>query len=202
MHPQRRTALVSVAAAAVLVLLKLVTGLASGSLGLALGGAPTGATDLVAALLHPVRRRRCRAACRPPPTRRPREGGAPRRARRGDDPRHPEPGSSLGLAVARLTRDCCELDRGRRLVDVPRARGRDRDRREPHDRLAPHGLGVLSASAGAGRRTRSTSACDLARVGWPSSPGSPPRRPGTRTGESAWLRRSSPCLVLVAVGSG
>ena len=50
MHPQRRTALVSVLAAGALVLLKLVTGLASGSLGL-LSEALHSGTDLVAALL-------------------------------------------------------------------------------------------------------------------------------------------------------
>ena len=50
MSPQRRTALVSVAAAAVLVVLKLGTGLASGSLGLVSEALHSG-TDLVAALL-------------------------------------------------------------------------------------------------------------------------------------------------------
>ena len=50
MHPQRRTALVSVAAAALLVVLKLATGLASGSLGLVSEALHSG-TDLVAALL-------------------------------------------------------------------------------------------------------------------------------------------------------
>jgi cation diffusion facilitator family transporter len=50
MSPQRRTALVSVGAAAVLVLLKLGTGLASGSLGLVSEALHSG-TDLVAALL-------------------------------------------------------------------------------------------------------------------------------------------------------
>jgi cation diffusion facilitator family transporter len=50
MSPQRRTALISVAAAAVLVTIKLATGLATGSLGL-LSEALHSATDLVAALL-------------------------------------------------------------------------------------------------------------------------------------------------------
>src|SRR5215216_6504079 len=50
MHPQRRTALVSVVAAAALVTLKLVTGLASHSLGLISEALHSG-TDLVAALL-------------------------------------------------------------------------------------------------------------------------------------------------------
>src|SRR5918996_4084794 len=50
MSPQRRTALVSVAAAAVLVAIKLATGLATGSLGL-LSEALHSGTDLVAALL-------------------------------------------------------------------------------------------------------------------------------------------------------
>nr|MBA2474712.1 cation transporter [Actinomycetota bacterium] len=50
MSPQRRTALVSVLAAAALVVLKLVTGLATGSLGL-VSEALHSATDLVAALL-------------------------------------------------------------------------------------------------------------------------------------------------------
>jgi cation diffusion facilitator family transporter len=50
MSPQRRTALVSVAAAVVLIAVKLVTGLAAGSLGLIADAAHSG-TDLVAALL-------------------------------------------------------------------------------------------------------------------------------------------------------
>src|SRR5438876_1457834 len=50
MSPQRRTALVSVAAAAALIALKLVTGLATHSLGLISEAAHSG-TDLVAALL-------------------------------------------------------------------------------------------------------------------------------------------------------
>src|ERR671918_937380 len=50
MHPQRRTALVSVLAAAALVALKLTAGVASGSLGL-VSEALHSATDLVAALL-------------------------------------------------------------------------------------------------------------------------------------------------------
>ena len=48
--PQRRIALVSVVAAAVLIAVKLVTGLATGSLGLLSEAAHSG-TDLVAALL-------------------------------------------------------------------------------------------------------------------------------------------------------
>src|SRR6476619_7713308 len=50
MSPQRRTALVSVGAACVLVLIKLVAGLASSSLGLLAEAAHSG-TDLAAALL-------------------------------------------------------------------------------------------------------------------------------------------------------
>lgn len=50
MTPQRRTALISIGAAAALVALKLVTGLASGSLGLVSEALHSG-TDLVAALL-------------------------------------------------------------------------------------------------------------------------------------------------------
>ena len=50
MSPQRRIALVSVAAALVLIVVKLVTGLATGSLGLLSEAAHSG-TDLVAALL-------------------------------------------------------------------------------------------------------------------------------------------------------
>lgn len=50
MHPQRRTALVSVLAATALVVIKLVTGLATGSLGLVSEALHSG-TDLVAALL-------------------------------------------------------------------------------------------------------------------------------------------------------
>jgi len=50
MSPQRRTALISVVAACVLISLKLATGLASGSLGLVSEAVHSG-TDLVAALL-------------------------------------------------------------------------------------------------------------------------------------------------------
>jgi cation diffusion facilitator family transporter len=50
MHPQRRTALVSVGAAAALVAIKLVTGIATGSLGLISEALHSG-TDLVAALM-------------------------------------------------------------------------------------------------------------------------------------------------------
>src|ERR671918_488310 len=50
MSPQRRIALVSVAAACVLIAIKLATGLASGSLGLLAEAAHSG-TDLAAALL-------------------------------------------------------------------------------------------------------------------------------------------------------
>src|SRR5215210_8735172 len=50
MHPQRRTALVSVVAAVVLIVLKLGAGLASHSLGLISEALHSG-TDLVAALL-------------------------------------------------------------------------------------------------------------------------------------------------------
>src|SRR4051795_2491757 len=50
MTPQRRTALISIGAAAALVALKLGTGLASGSLGLVSEALHSG-TDLVAALL-------------------------------------------------------------------------------------------------------------------------------------------------------
>src|SRR5881398_329561 len=50
MMPQRRTALVSVGAACVLIAIKLTTGVASGSLGLVSEAVHSG-TDLVAALL-------------------------------------------------------------------------------------------------------------------------------------------------------
>src|ERR671923_878782 len=50
MSPQRRIALISVSAALVLIAIKLVTGLATGSLGLLSEAAHSG-TDLVAALL-------------------------------------------------------------------------------------------------------------------------------------------------------
>src|SRR5690348_17693057 len=50
MHPQRRTALVSVVAAILLIALKLGTGLATHSLGLISEAAHSG-TDLIAALL-------------------------------------------------------------------------------------------------------------------------------------------------------
>ena len=50
MSPERRTALVSIGVAALLVVLKLVTGLATGSLGLISEAVHSG-TDLVAALL-------------------------------------------------------------------------------------------------------------------------------------------------------
>src|SRR6478672_9130087 len=50
MSPQRRTALVSIVAACVLIGLKLVSGIATGSLGLLSEAAHSG-TDLIAALL-------------------------------------------------------------------------------------------------------------------------------------------------------
>ena len=50
MSPQRRTALVSVGAACLLIVIKLVAGLASSSLGLLAEAAHSG-TDLAAALL-------------------------------------------------------------------------------------------------------------------------------------------------------
>src|SRR5919201_5094920 len=50
MSPQRRTALMSVVAASVLIALKLVTGMATGSLGLFSEAAHSG-TELVAAIL-------------------------------------------------------------------------------------------------------------------------------------------------------
>ncbi len=50
MSPQRRTALVSIGAACLLIAIKLATGLASGSLGLLAEAAHSG-TDLAAALL-------------------------------------------------------------------------------------------------------------------------------------------------------
>ena len=50
MSPQRRTALVSVGAACLLIAIKLVAGLASGSLGLLAEAAHSG-TDLAAALV-------------------------------------------------------------------------------------------------------------------------------------------------------
>src|ERR1041384_3817450 len=50
MSPQRRTALVSIVAACVLIAIKLISGIATGSLGLLSEAAHSG-TDLIAALL-------------------------------------------------------------------------------------------------------------------------------------------------------
>src|SRR4029079_12635701 len=101
MSPQRRTALVSVVAACVLISLKLVTGLATQSLGLVSEAVHSG-TDLVAALLtlfavlvcavaSPLARGRRRAPGRPRAPVRSGEGGASRGTGRGGDPRAGEP---------------------------------------------------------------------------------------------------------------
>src|SRR3954467_9312546 len=89
--PQSRTALVSIAAATLLVLLKLVTGILTGSLGLISAGIESSG-DVVAAVMTFFA---IRLGGRPPPGRPPRRRGPslrapargePRRARRG---RHP-----------------------------------------------------------------------------------------------------------------
>ena len=89
LSPQRRTALVSVVAAAALVALKLTVGLASHSLGLVSEAIHSG-TDLVAAPADVLRGRRRGPAGRPEPPVRPRQGRAPRRAGRGRVPRRGE----------------------------------------------------------------------------------------------------------------
>ena len=134
MSPQRRTALVSVGAACLLVAIKLVAGLASSSLGLLSEAAHSG-TDLVAALLTffavgvAVRPGRSRAPVRP------------RRRRE-----HLAALAEAGFLVARQRRhrgrgDPAPRRRGRvrrrpDVVDVRRDRARARDRRVANDRLA------------------------------------------------------------------
>src|SRR4029453_9336 len=118
MSPQRRTALVSVVAACVLISLKLVTGLASGSLGLVSEAIHPG-TDLVAALLtlFPLG-----------------VSGGPRGLRGGGDPRPRTPVHLVPLACgARRLRG---TERRPGLVRDPRRVDRDRDRRQPDDSFA------------------------------------------------------------------
>ena len=91
-EPQRRTARLARGRPALLVL-KLVTGIVNGSLGL-VSEALHSDTDLVAALLRSSPSA-SRSARRPAPRVRPRQGRAPRRAGRGGDPR----------AAQRLRRD-------------------------------------------------------------------------------------------------
>ena len=120
MSPQRRTALVSVGAACLLIAIKLVAGLASSSLGLLAEAAHSG-TDLAAALLTFFAVSvAVRPADRGPPVRA-REGGEPRGARRGRVPLL----VSLVIAASAIARlagrvefdvdvDLLDLRRGRR----------------------------------------------------------------------------------------
>ena len=144
MSPQRRTALVSVPPPPALVALKLVTGLASGSLGLvseALHSAPTSSPRS-----SPSSRSACGAA-------RPTSRTSTGTGRPSTSPRSPRPpilaSSSLaiaGLAVARLT--------GGGEAEVERRGGRSRSSlvviaidAGPDGRLAPHGAPVRQRGA-------------------------------------------------------
>ena len=99
--PLRRTALASVAAAVALIAIKLVTGLAAGSLAFVAEAAHSG-TDLVAALLTLYAVGVATKPADDAAPLRPRQGGAPRRARRGRVPHPRLASSSPGLAVARI----------------------------------------------------------------------------------------------------
>ena len=126
MSPQRRTALISVGAACLLIAIKLAAGLASGSLGLLAGGGALGdrSRRRAAHVLRGLGRRAAGGHRAPVGTR---EGRAPRRARRGRLP-HPRQRSdrrARGRAPRRRDRD----RGGRDLVDLRGDRSRDRDRR-------------------------------------------------------------------------
>ena len=139
MTPQRRTALVSIGAAAVLAAVKLGAGLVSGSLGLDLGGTALrdGSRRRSADVL---RDRRLRTAGRRRAPVRARQGGASGCAGGGD------------CACARQRpRRCARGDatdgndepRGRHSVVALRGRGgRALDRPLPHGRLAAHGAAL------------------------------------------------------------
>ena len=152
MTPQRRTALVSIVAAAALVVLKLGAGLASGSLGLVSEALHSG-TDLVAALLTFFA-----------------IGVAGRPADAGHQYGHGKAEHLAALAEAAVLAlvsigvACLAVARllGAVEIDVDpawwalRGRGRrDRDRRLPHLRLAPHRPRATAARPCA--RTRCTS---------------------------------------------
>ena len=133
MSPQRRTALASIAAAALLAALKLGAGLASGSLGLVSEALHSG-TDLVAALLtffavgvagRPADRGTRTATARP--------STSPRSRRRRCSPSSASPSPALAVDAAHRRdrardRDC--------LVGLRGARRRARDRRLAHRRVA------------------------------------------------------------------
>ncbi len=157
MSPQRRTALVSVVAACVLIALKLGTGLATGSLGLISEAVHSG-TDLVAALLTLFA-----------------VGVAGRPADRGHPYGHGKAEHLAALAEAALLvlvslyisyralavlvglhRAHCRPG----LVRVRRRRDRDRDRPEPDARLAPRGAG------GTGARRSPPTRCTSAATSW------------------------------------
>ena len=143
MSPQRRTALVSVGAAVALMAIKLGTGLASGSLGLVSEALHSG-TDLVAALLTFFAIGVAGRPGRPLASVRPRQGGAPGRARRGGR-RSLLVSLAVGaLAVARLA-GWIEIETSTAWWVFAAVGGRDRDRRLAHRRLASCGAAVSRA---------------------------------------------------------
>ena len=135
MTPQRRSALVSVVAAAALVLLKLGVGPRDTQPRSDLGGRALGHRSRRRAA-DVLRRARRRPARRRHASVRPRQGRASLGARRGGGAR---PRQHLHLRARDRTADRGDERRGAdRLVRVRRARDRDRDRREPHDDLVAH----------------------------------------------------------------
>ena len=188
---QQRTALVSVIAAAFLVALKLVTGIASGSLGLVAEALHSG-TDLVAALLTLFA---LRVAVRPPDRDHPvgaRQGRAPGGAGRG---RLPRAGERVHRRPVAAPADLRRRRRRRRgLVGPGGARRRDRGRpgRARRCRCARR----AATRARRWRRTRCTSGptcsarspCSAAC--WRCAPATP--------AATRWRRCSSPCLVIAA----
>ena len=146
MSPQRRTALVSVFAALVLIGLKLAAGIHAGSLGLLSEAAHSG-TDLVAALLTFFAVGVAGRPADPRPSLRPRQGRAPRRACRGGDPRH-------------------DLARHRGERDRPAGRGRRTTSMSTGSRLSVIGIVIVVdasralVSARAARRYAEPGFCD------------------------------------------
>ena len=144
MTPQRRTALVSIGAAALLAALKLGAGLVSGSLGLDLGGPALGDRPRCRAA-HVLRDRRLR------PARRRRHQYGHGKAEHLAALAEATVLALVSIAVAALavTRlDGDDEPRGRhRMVALRRRGARALDRSRPHRRLAQHGAPLRQRGA-------------------------------------------------------
>ena len=187
--PQRRTALVSVVAAAVLIAVKLVVGVAAGSLGLLADAAHSG-TDLVAALLTFFA-----------------VGVATKPADEAHLYGHGKAEHLAALAEAAFLvlvsllvggarrRAARRVDLARRragLVGVRRARSRRRDRPLPHARLASRGTTVRERGARLERRCISAqTSSPRSRCSAASSPLAPASPRATRSQRSSSPSSSS-----------